>query len=258
MNINGLIRFILEKKEYEKSYLVLEDGGDFNRDHSEYKKLRELMYHDDPRITAISETEYHNLCASGTNFDIVDTRHPGEAGSRNPPHNGKTYSCYNPIFESQNVSVDEAENTKYYTHHNVNKEVKLEYFYFQRKVDLEEDLYNKIVVQNPYSVICEYGDNLIDKKYLKYDKIINLHNISPIFFDVIKIIEESDDIHLIENSISLFVYHMQYKNLMKLNKINLHTYSRKESHRSCNGPNCNNKFLNMIMNPPLQNWEFIY
>jgi hypothetical protein len=60
---------------------------------------------------------------------------------------------------------------------------------------------------------------LIDKKYVKYDRVINLNNISPIFFDILKVIEECDDIHLIENSISLFVYHLQYKNLMKKNKI---------------------------------------
>lgn len=251
MNINGLIRFAIEKKEYQKAYLVLE-VGDTRRNHCE------MMYGDDPRISVINYNQYCELCASGTAFDVVDTRHPGEAGVQSPSHNGPTYSCYNPLFESSQVSVDEAENTRYYTHHNINKEVKLDYFYFKRNTDLEEQFYLKTITEKPYSIICEYGENLIDRKYVKYDRIINLNNISPIFFDIVKVIEECDDIHFIENSVSLFVYHMQYKNLMKKNKIHLHAYGRKESIRLCDGPGCNNRYLNMIMSPPLENWEFIY
>lgn len=251
MNINGLIRFIIEKKKYEKAYLVLE-VGDVRRTHCE------MMYGDDPRISVLNYNEYCELCASGTPFDVVDTRHPGEAGVQSPPHNGVTYSYDNPLFDNQTFSIDQAENTRYYTHHRIDKEVKLNYFNFKRQHDLEEKFYNTVVLEKRYSIICDYGENLIDKKYVKYDKVINLNNISPIFFDILKVIEECDDIHLIENSTSLFVYHMQYKNLMKKNKIYLHAYARKERNRQCNGPGCNNKFLNMISSPPLDNWEFVY
>jgi hypothetical protein len=251
MNINGLIRFTLEKKEYEKAYLVLE-VGDVRRTHCE------LMYADDSKISVINYSQYCELCASGTSFDVVDTRHPGEAGVQSPLHNGETYSYCNPLFNSENVTIDHAENTRYYTHHNINKEVKLNYFYFERKSDLEEKFYKEMIIEKSYSIICDYGENLIHRKYIKNDRIINLHNISPIFFDILKVIEECDDIHFIENSLALFVYHMQYKNLMKKNKICLHTYARKELDRQCNGPGCNNKFLNMISSPPLENWEFIY
>ena len=41
MNINGLIRFAIEKKEYEKAYLTLE-VGDTRRSHCE------LMYEEVP------------------------------------------------------------------------------------------------------------------------------------------------------------------------------------------------------------------
>jgi hypothetical protein len=251
MNINGLIRFVIEKKEYEKAYLTLE-VGDTRRSHCE------LMFGDDPRISVINYNEYCGLCATGDPLDVVDTRHPGEVGIQSPPHNGITYSCENPLFDNQIVSVDEAENTRYYTHHNINKEVKFDYFYFERKHDLEKEFYNKTVLEKPYSIICEYDDNLIDKKYVKHDRVINLHNISPIFFDVLKVIEDCEDVHFIENSLALFVYHMQYKNLMNKNKIHLHAYARKEPHRKCDGRGCNNRYLNMIMCPPFENWEFIY
>jgi hypothetical protein len=71
-------------------------------------------------------------------------------------------------------------------------------------------------------------------------------------------IENSDDIHLIENTVSLFVYHMQAAFLLKNFKVNLHAYARKETHRKCVGSECNNIFLNMLLLPKLENWEFIW
>ena len=49
---------------------------------------------------------------------------------------------------------------------------------------------------------------------------------------------------------------MQYKNLMKMNEINLHTYSRKESSRICNNT-FDNPYLRMLLLPKLNNWKFI-
>ena len=51
---------------------------------------------------------------------------------------------------------------------------------------------------------------------------------------------------------------MQSINKLKNVPINLHAYARKESHRRCDGPECNNKFLNMLKCPKLENWNFIW
>ena len=251
MNINGFVRYILSEKIYDEVFLILEVR-------EVRKKHCEMLYSDDPRIKVINFNEYRSFCASGLEFDLIDMRYPDVIGSGDFPHNGKNYSQHNPLFGSRKPTVDKAENTLYYTRHGIDCEVKRDYFYFERKNDLEEEFYNSLSLNEQYSIICEYGDNTIDRKHVKYDRIINLHNISSTFFDIVKVIENCDDIHLIENSVSLFVYHMQYSNLMERNKIHLHAYGRKESHRKCDGPDCNNPFLNMIKCPPLENWEFIY
>ena len=93
---------------------------------------------------------------------------------------------------------------------------------------------------------------------MKHKKIINLHNISPNLVDVLKILENSDDIHLIENTVSLLVYHLQSANLLDRFNVNLHAYARKESHRKCDGPDCNNPYLNMLLLPKLDNWEVVW
>ena len=123
---------------------------------------------------------------------------------------------------------------------------------------MEEELFASLDIDEPYSVVCDYGENLIDRKYVKHKKIINLHNISPNLVDILKILENSDDIHLIENTVSLLVYHLQSANLLDRFNVNLHAYARKESHRKCDGPDCNNPYLNMLLLPKLDNWEVVW
>lgn len=250
ININGFIRYIIKTSGYDKVILVLE-VEEVRRKHCE------MLYSDLPQIEIITYPQFRQFCSSGAVFDCIDMRYPNCFGD-DPPNNGERFSEYNPLYKNTSFKKDAAENSLYYSRHGIDCDVKHNFFYFDRKLDLEEKFFSELNLTKPYSIVCEYGDNLIDRKYVKHENVINFHNISPIFFDVLKVIEECDDIHLLENSLSLFVYHMQYVNLMKRNKINLHAYARKESYRKCDGPNCNNPFLNMIMCPPLENWEFIY
>ena len=245
ISINGLVRYLIKEYKYEKVYLVLE----YNETR---KNFVNLLYADDPRIKTIMDHDFESICS--TDYDVIDTRvnewHP-KVISRN------YWSIENPI-ENHVHSGSVSNSDNFYLKLGIDPIVKNEYFFFSRKSNLENTLFDSLDLKEPYSVVCDYGENLIDKNYLKNSKVVNLHNISPNLVDILKILENSDDINLIENSISLFVYHMQYKNLMKKNKIYLHAYARKERDRQCNGPGCNNKFLNMISSPPLDNWEFVY
>jgi endonuclease IV len=53
---------------------------------------------------------------------------------------------------------------------------------------------------------------------------------------------------LLENSISLLSYHLQYKDLMEKKDVNFHVYSR----------NRGDSLMNMVLRPQLKNWNFIY
>ena len=129
------------------------------------------------------------------------------------------------------------------------KNIKLDDFYFQRNIIAEEELFNKLQLSNKkYIIINDYYPNNIKKEYYENKNFININNLSKIY-DIFKVIENAEEVHLIENSIALFVYHMQYKNLMKPVRINFHAYARKEHYRQAYSIEESNVFLDMFLYP---------
>lgn len=243
ISINGLPRYLIKEHSYEKVYLVLEQESSRN--------FVNFLYEDDSRINIIMHRDFENVC---TTEDVIDTRYNE---SYPVVGTGNYWSYQNPFGDY--IHNGEASNSdNFYVKLGIDNKIKNEYFFFSRKIDLENDLFNKQDLSEPYSIVCEYGEHLIDKKYLKYSKIVNLHCISPNFVDTLKILENSDDVHLIENSVALFVYHLQAANLLKKFKVHLHAYARKEPHRRCSGEGCDNLYLNMLLLPKLDNWEIIW
>ena len=229
ISINGLVRYLIKEYCYEKVYLVL--------DHESSKNFVNFLYEDESKVEIIMDCDFQNLC---TTEDVIDTRY-NQNPFGNYIHNGESSNSDN-----------------FYIKLGIDKKIKNEYFFFLRKIDLENQLFSEQGISESYSIICDYGEHLIDKKYLKNSKVINLHCISPNFVDTLKILENSDDIHLIENSVALFVYHLQTANLLKKFKVHLHAYARKEPHRRCSGEGCDNLYLNMLLLPKLDNWEIIW
>ena len=124
----------------------------------------------------------------------------------------------------------------------------------------EEELFNKLDLTNKKYIVV--SNNTINP--INIDKIYNINNYPLInieylseVYDICKIIENAEECHLIENSNALFIYHLQYKNLIKNNKIYLHAYARTEPHRICR-KNLNNVYIDMFLQPKLDNWEIIY
>jgi hypothetical protein len=168
----------------------------------------------------------------------------------------ETYS--NPDILKENSKEYENNSTAFYLANGIPKYIKFDNFYYERNKINEEKLYNKLnLIKNNYSVICEYGNNLIDRIYISNkEQIINIHNISK-FFDILMILENATEVHLIENAVSLFIYHMQTRKLMKNITINLHIYSRKEPARIISNDIKSNIYLNMLLQPILPNWNII-
>jgi hypothetical protein len=102
--------------------------------------------------------------------------------------------------------------------------------------------------------------NPIDKEKINNKEnlpLINIDFLSEKLYDICKIVENSEECHLIENSTALFIYHLQYKNLIKKNKVYLHAYARKESNRIAK-KDLSNVYIDMFLQPKLENWELIY
>lgn len=157
-------------------------------------------------------------------------------------------------------SVFENNSTAFYLAMGLPKDIKLNYFYFDRMKDKEEHLYDRLNLQDKkYIAVCLSKNTLIQlEKIDNKDNlpIINIDYISNLW-DILKVIESAEECHLIENSISLFTYHLQYKNLIKTKKVYLHAYARSEPTRIVN-KETSNMFFDMLLQPKLDNWEIIY
>lgn len=245
VSANGLVRYLIQEYHYEKVYLILEYNDS-------RKNFVNLLYGDDLRIETIMDHQFESIC--NTDCDVIDIRfnewHPKVLSCN-------YWSTENP-FENYVHSGLASNSDNFYLKLGIDPVIKNKYFFFSRKTDLENFLFDSLDLEEPYSVVCDYGENIIDRKYVKHLKIVNIHNISLNLVDILKILENSDDIHFIENTVSLFVYHLQAANLLNLFEVNLHAYSRKEPHRKCDGPDCNNLYLNMLLLPKLENWKIIW
>ena len=161
------------------------------------------------------------------------------------------------FFKDKNKNL-ENNSSAFYLALGIPKNIKLDDFYFQRNIIAEEELFNKLELSNKiYIILNDYYPNIIKKEYYENKNFININNLSKIY-DIFKVIENAEEVHLIENSIALFIYHMQYKNLMKPVRINFHAYARKEHYRQAYSIEESNVFLDMFLYPKLENWNFIF
>lgn len=185
---------------------------------------------------------------------------------------GKEFGFHNIAFEGKyKQALSEYDNCSYwfYNCNGMPHDIKYKNFMFNRLYEDENKLFDSLNIDSDYVAICEYSspyniedqtlnpiENLIDRKYLNdKDRIINLHNLSAKYLDILKVVENAKEVHLIENSVALFIYFMQISGRMKKVPIKLHAYARKEIKRDYK---INPHFLNMFLNPKLDNWEFIY
>lgn len=237
ISANGMIRHL--SHSYEKVYLV--------HDTPVVVSFTQNMFRDNTNIVPIQ-----GLSVSHSNYDVIDLRihecysSPG----------GEIYFSKSNKYGTGSFFAND-NSSAFYSELGIDPEVRIREFNYERDLDKEEELYSSLNLPSKYSVVCKMNDGMIQKEYLKEDFVVNLHRLTDNFMHTLKVIENANDIHLIENSISLFVYHMQHIGKMKLVDINLHTYARQESHRKCDSPDSDNLFLNMLKCPKLSNWNFV-
>ena len=110
---------------------------------------------------------------------------------------------------------------KFYTIYNIPYINRINYFNFIRNHDIENKIYNDFVKKNGKEYILYHK---IIKNYDKSKKIINLAEISNTFFDYIKVLENSIEIHLLDSVWGAIVYHLDCKyKLFQDKKIFLYT-----------------------------------
>lgn len=222
------------------------------------------LYNGFPEIRTMSYNDKEQLTNTTQKFDVMDV-HLNEEYVRPGRYQGHYFDKHNPIgvhlgFQIQkDSSLDNA--SRMYNYLGLPPFVKYDYFAFNRMRSEENKVFDSLNIKEPYIVSSGYDGNGIPIKTTK--RIVNLHRLASDILFLVRVIEEADEVHLLENSIALMVYHLQIAGLMRRVPVYFHAYARKESHRVCSQRVPDNEqdlnmFVRMTRNPLLPHWKFIW
>ena len=142
------------------------------------------------------------------------------------------------------------------------------WIFFNYTRDLEKELTYKrdilkkfnINLDEKYNIVYTANKNIdfnVFDKYTKNNfKYIDINYLVDFPGYLLKLIEDSETINLIEGSTANFIYHCQYKNIIQISKpINLHIWLNNRlwapEYNLCEA-------WKMMATPQLENWNFIY
>jgi hypothetical protein len=103
----------------------------------------------------------------------------------------------------------------FYISYNIHYISRINDFEFERDFKLEDIVYDKFINTNGSEYILYHE---VIENYDKNKKIVNLNKSSEIFFDMIKVLENSIEIHLLDSVWGAFVYLLDAKYRLFKNK----------------------------------------
>ena len=231
---NGMIRHI--GKKYNRIYIL-----------TNFIEYVNFLFNDLDNLECVHPFHLNNFLNSTESFDVVDVRVWEKNSCFTPEYCRGIYYDKDNKFGNSIEEVDDNASS-FYSNLGISTNVRLDEFYLERLTHQEDLLYKRLNLTNKdYAVICEYDNFKMDRKYIKCENIINLHFLGGTILELVKIIENAKEVHLLENSISLMIYHLQHKNLMKNIDIIFHKYSRDRG----------DFLMNMVLRPKRENWNFI-
>jgi hypothetical protein len=146
--------------------------------------------------------------------------------------------------------VDNASN--FYINIGLNPEIRYKYFHYNRLITNEDNLYKDLLSRNnisfgeDYIVICDSHNTIRDEyKTMKY---VNIDYCTDNPLNLITLLQKSKEVHLIDNSNLLFVYYLYMSDLVKIDNVTVHIYSR----------NRYEYYYMMFMNPKIDKWKIIF
>ena len=114
--------------------------------------------------------------------------------------------------------------TKFYTDYEIPYITRINDFTFNRNKELEENKYNEFIDKYGKEYILYHE---VIENYNKNIKIINLNGISNIFFDMIKVLENAIEIHLLDSVWGAFIYQLDAKYRLFQSKKIIILYAKK-------------------------------
>jgi hypothetical protein len=152
----------------------------------------------------------------------------------------------------------------YYKLLGLNSNVRMDFFNYTRDLSKELTFKKNILKQfnineeEKYNIVYSAGKKIDFNIFNTYTsnkyKFIDIHCLADFPGWLLKLIEDSETINLVEGSTVNFLYHCQYKNIIQLsNPVNLHAWLNNRSwpqYNMCEG-------WKMMMTPKLENWNII-
>jgi hypothetical protein len=109
----------------------------------------------------------------------------------------------------------------FYELYDIPLKVKIDYFNLKRDEDIEEKIYNNFIEKYGKKYILNHEIDFSSEN--KDISCVNLNEISEIFFDYIKVLENSIEFHLLDSSWGALIYILDCKyGLFKDKKIYLY------------------------------------
>jgi len=103
----------------------------------------------------------------------------------------------------------------FYLNYNIPYITRINDFSFERDCEMEDKVYQDFIRENGNEYILYHE---VIKDYDKNKKIVNLNGISTIFFDMIKVLENAIEIHLLDSIWGAFIYQLDAKYKLFENK----------------------------------------
>ena len=144
---------------------------------------------------------------------------------------------YKNKFSEKNIKDPKNFVQNFYISYNIPYSIRVNYFIFKRNYKLENSRFNDFIKENGEKYILYHSndnniDFIINKRNEKY---INLNKKTNIFFDYIKILENSIEFHLIDSSWATFIYLLDAKYKLFKNK-KIYLYPKRNYIKMFQGP----------------------
>lgn len=189
---------------YDKIYLIMKHESKelidfYTKDINNLEIFYEEKKNIDENGIQFVINKYNNIDLQSCDFLGIG----GHDNSRKDKYNNK-FRCIDNCFVKG-----------FYESYDISYITRINNFEFNRNYILEQETYNNFVnlYGNNYILYHEVIEN-----YNKDYPIINLNNISNIFFDTIKILENAIEIHLLDSIWGAFIYQLDAKYKLFQNK----------------------------------------
>lgn len=283
LSIIGMVHYLMQ--HYDKVYLYIEDRSNmicryythFFSKHTNFNK-NIFIVANDQIYTILNHCEYgeYHICNTRTeNWDKPNELFYGintidkqfYFNDMNPLYNklkiDDKYICKpNTHLPNNNLEIN---HLFYYKLVGLNNNVRMDFFHYERDEEMELYYKNEILkihnISNgdKYNIINSSGLTVeinIFKKHIKNDyACIDIHNLVEFPGWLLLLIENAETVNLVEGSNVNFIYHCQYKNIIKITSpVYFYIWLRDRKWEQYNL----DKASTMMTTPILENWKFLY